>query len=175
MKMDAGLDTGPILTQRALALAPDETGASLHDKLAVLGGELLIETLPGYLNGTIQPQPQDDALATLAPRIDKDDGRIDWTEPAAVIERTVRAFTPWPGTFTVWRGKLLKILSGSPASGRAEPGRVIAYGRGFAIGTGDELLVPGRVQLAGRAAVTTEEFVRGYPEIVGALLGDDHA
>ncbi len=173
MKMDAGLDTGPILTQRALALAPDETGASLHDKLAALGGELLIETLPGYLNGTIQPQPQDDALATFAPRIDKDDGRIDWAQPAGFIERTVRAFTPWPGTFTTWRGKLLKILSGAPAAGRAEPGRVSAHGRGWAIGTGDGLFVPARVQLEGRGAVTAEEFVRGYPEIIGAVLGSE--
>src|SRR5690606_33686734 len=94
MKMDAGLDTGPILRQQAIPIAPDETGQSLHDKLAALGGNLLIETLPGYLSGEIQPQPQDDSLATLAPRIQKEEGHIDWTQPAVHIERTVRAFTP---------------------------------------------------------------------------------
>src|SRR5215212_5864473 len=124
MKMDAGLDTGPMLSQRAIPLAPDETAATLHDKLSALGAELLIETLPGYLNGEIVPQPQDDSFATLAPRIDKEEGRIDWTQPAAAIERTVRAFTPWPGTYTFWNGKQLKIHAGTIGEGSAEPGQV---------------------------------------------------
>jgi methionyl-tRNA formyltransferase len=113
MKMDAGLDTGPILSSRAIALSQRETGQSLHDKLAALGAELLIETLPGYLSGVIQPQPQDDAQATYAPAIAKEEGIIDWTQDAAAIDRLVRAFTPWPGTMTTWNGQPLKILSGS--------------------------------------------------------------
>lgn len=171
MRMDAGLDTGDILTQRAIAIAADETGASLHDKLSRLGADLLSATLPGYLNGTIPRIQQDDALATLAPRIDKDEGRIDWTQPAAQIERLVRAFTPWPGTFTFWNGVQLKLLSGTISPGHAEPGRVIDHtGRGFAIGTGDGLYIPARVQLAGRGAVSADEFRRGYPAIMGAVL-----
>ena len=171
MRMDAGLDTGPILTQREIALVPDETGASLHDKLSALGGELLIDTLPGYLDGRIQPRVQDDSLATLAPRIQKDEGRIDWTQSAVEIDRTVRAFTPWPGTFTTWDGKLLKIVSGGPVEGRAEPGQVVQHDQAVAIGTGDGLYVPARLQLEGRAAVRAEDFARGYPAFIGARLG----
>lgn len=171
MKMDAGLDTGPMLSQRSIPLAADETGASLHDKLAQLGGDLLIDTLPGYLSGAIQPTPQDNELATLAPRIDKEEGRIDWTQPAAHIERTVRAFTPWPGTFSTWNGQTLKILAGNVISGRAEPGKVVAVSGGLAIGTGEGLYAPERLQLQGRNAVTSADFVRGYPQFLKAVLG----
>ncbi len=170
MMMDAGLDTGPILRQRAIPIAPDETGQSLHDKLAQLGGDLLIETLPGYLDGSIQPQPQDDSLATLAPRIKKEEGRIDWTQPAAQIERTVRAFTPWPGTYTLWDDQQLKILSGHVTDGDAPPGRVARVGDGVVIGTGSGLFVPDRVQLEGRKAVSISDFLRGYDQFFGALL-----
>jgi methionyl-tRNA formyltransferase len=170
MKMDAGLDTGPMLSQRAIPLAPDETGATLHDKLAQLGGDLLIETLPGYLRGAIQPQAQDDALATLAPRIDKEEGRINWSQSAAQIERTVRAFTPWPGTFTTWNEQTLKILSGRVVSGNAAPGKVTQTNGILAIGTGDGLYAPDRLQLQGRNAVTSAEFLRGYGQFLGAQL-----
>lgn len=171
MKMDAGLDTGPMLRQRAIPLAPDETGQSLHDRLAELGGDLLIETLPGYLRGEILPQPQDNSLTTLAPRIQKEEGHIDWTQDAAQIERTVRAFTPWPGTFTAWNGQGLKILSGHVLPGAAEPGRVISADDLAAIGTGAGLFAPDRVQLEGRKPVTLREFLRGYENFIGAQLG----
>ena len=171
IKMDAGLDTGPILSQRAIPLAADETGASLHDKLAELGADLLIETLPGYLDGTIQPQPQNNDLATLAPRIQKEEGRIDWSQPAAQIERTVRAFTPWPGTFTSWDGQQLKVLSGKVVKGSAEPGQVVKSGDSAAIGTGDGLYAPDRVQIEGRKAISLSEFLRGHDSFIGARLG----
>ena len=172
MRMDAGLDTGPMLRQRAIPLAPDETGASLHDKLSELGGDLLIETLPGYLDGSIQPQPQDDSLATLAPRIQKEEGHIDWTQTAPQIERTVRAFTPWPGTFALWNGQQVKILGGHVVDGSAAPGQVVnARGEAAAIGTGAELYVPDRLQLQGRKPVTLREFLRGYDQFIGAQLG----
>ncbi len=170
MRMDAGIDTGPILSQRAIAIAPDETGQSLHDKLADLGGDLLIETLPGYLSGDLLPQPQDDSLMTLAPRIKKEEGHIDWTQPAAQIERTVRAFTPWPGTFAHWGDQQLKILAGHVSAGHAEPGQVVASGDLAAIGTGDGLFVPDRLQLEGRKPVLLVEFLRGYPQFVGVQL-----
>jgi methionyl-tRNA formyltransferase len=170
MKMDAGLDTGPILSQRAIPIAPDETGQSLHDKLAQLGADLLIETLPGFLDGSIQPQPQDDARATLAPRIQKEEGRIDWTQTAAQIERTVRAFYPWPGTFAFWNDQLLKILSGHVIPGSAEPGRVVRVGDSAAIGTDAQLYAPDRVQLPGRLPVTLAEFLHGHDHFVGSQL-----
>lgn len=179
MKMDAGLDTGPMLSKRAITLAPDETGQSLHDKLCVIGGELLIETLPSYLRGDIMPQPQDDALATFAPRIEKDEGRIDWSQPAEQIERLVRAFTPWPGTFTTWDGKLLKILAGQidgdgprhGASTSSLPGQVIRHDNRIGIATGDGIFYPLRVQLEGKSAVAIDDFTRGYSSFAGAVLG----
>ncbi|MBE0690772.1 MAG: methionyl-tRNA formyltransferase [Anaerolineae bacterium] len=174
MTMEAGLDTGPVLTRRAIALARDETGQSLHDKLSELGGELLIETLPGYLSGDIPAQSQDEALVTLAPRIDKDEGRIDWTQSAVQIERTIRAFTPWPGTFTHWDGKLLKLIAADLAFGSdypdAQPGVVAQYDGQTAIGTGGGLIYPTRVQLEGKSAVVIDDFVRGYPAFIGTTL-----
>jgi methionyl-tRNA formyltransferase len=173
MEMDAGLDTGPMLTQRAIPIAADETGQSLHDKLAILGADLLSETLSRYLSGEIAPQPQDNMLATLAPRIEKEAGRIDWAQDAAGIERTVRAFTPWPGTFTFWNGKQLKIHSGSAAlEGNIEPGQVVERQGRVAIGTGNGLFYPAQVQVEGRGKMTIEEFVRGHGGFVGAKLGD---
>ncbi len=170
MKMDAGLDTGPMLTQRAIPLAPDETGQSLHDKLAQIGGELLIETLPGYLDGRIQPQAQDEALVTYAPQIKKEEGHINWQQPAEAIERLVRAFTPWPGTYTFWDGQMLKILSGTTSDGHAAPGQVIQQHGQTAIGTGSGLFHPTRLQLAGRGALSIEDFIRGRPDFSSAHL-----
>lgn len=171
MKMDAGLDTGPILTQRAIPLAPDETGQSLHDKLAALGAELLIDTLPGYLSGEIVPKPQDDTGATLAPQIKKEEGQIDWAQPAQTIERLVRAFTPWPGTYTFWNGKQLKIHAGTVAAGSADPGAVSEKGGHPVIGTREGLFLPTRIQLEGKKATSIEEFVRGRSDFIGAKLG----
>jgi methionyl-tRNA formyltransferase len=139
----------------------------------VLGGDLLIDTLPGYLDGSITPQPQDDAQATLAPRIRKDEGHIDWSAPAQAIDRTVRAFTPWPGTFSFWDGKLLKIVAGSvarAATAQAAPGTVVSNHGALAIATGDGLYLPTRLQLEGRAAASAAEFVNGYPQFIGAVL-----
>lgn len=177
MKMDAGLDTGPMLKMGAMPIAPDETGQSLHDKLARLGADLLIETLPGYFSGAIQPQPQPDDGMTFAPQIKKEEGRIDWSADAAAIERTIRAFTPWPGTFTTWDGQTLKILGGEVAAGehRADihnqtPGSVVLDGERAAIVTGDGLFYPTEVQLAGKKPTPIEAFLRGYPGLVGAVL-----
>jgi methionyl-tRNA formyltransferase len=171
MKMDAGLDTGPMLSRRAIPIAPDETGQSLHDKLSILGADLLMETLPGYLAGQIPPQPQPDEGVTLAPQIKKEEGLIDWTQSAAQIERTVRAFTPWPGTSTTWEGRQLKILSGEVGDGSAEPGMVIQKQGRVAIGTGQGLFYPTRLQLAGRSALSIDDFMRGQADLVGASLG----
>lgn len=171
MKMDAGLDTGPILTQRAVSIAAGETGQSLHDKLAQVGADLLIDTLPGYLHGTIRLKPQDDSLATHAPTIKKEEGQIDWSDSAAAIERQIRAFTPWPGTFTTWNGQQLKILAATVGMGHADPGAVIEQGGRVAVGTGDGLLFLSQVQLAGRSAQSIEAFVNGHAEFVSSRLG----
>ena len=142
MLLDAGLDTGPVLARRALSLSRDETGQSLHDKLSQFGAELLLETLNPYLSAEISPQPQDDSQATYAPQIRKEDGEIDWTQSAPAIDRLVRAFTPWPGTFTRWKGKELKIISGRIGAGSARAGQVVDSGGAIAIGTGEGLYLP---------------------------------
>lgn len=172
MLMDAGLDTGPMLSKRAIPIASDETGQSLHDQLARLGADLLIDTLPDYLAGAIQPQPQPETGVTYAPQIEKEEGDIDWSQDAASIERLVRAFTPWPGTYTQFRGKQLKIHTGAAAPGHAAAGHVIAQGEGVAIGTGDGLFVPTEVQLAGKKRTDIASFINGYTDFVGTILPD---
>lgn len=170
MKMDAGLDTGPMLTQRAIPIAADDTSQSLHDKLAQLGGDLLIETLPGYFEGTLQPQPQPEEGVTYAPQIQKEEGFIDWTQDAHTIERLVRAFTPWPGTSTTWNGQQVKILGGTAGEGKAAPGQVIIRDGRVAIGTGGGLYYPTQLQIAGRSAMPTAEFIKGRADFVNAQL-----
>lgn len=171
MMMDAGLDTGPILSQRAIPIAPDETGQSLHDKLAQLGAELLIETLPLYLNGSVKPQPQTEEGVTYAPQITKEEGLIDWQQSAVVIDRLVRAFTPWPGTYTYWGDKQLKIHHGQAADGHLPIGHVEEVKGQLAIGTGDGLYLPQIVQLEGKKALNITDFVRGHRDFLGAQLG----
>lgn len=187
MQMDAGMDTGPILLQDSIPMALTETGQSLHDKLATLGANLLVHTLDWVAAGTIapHPQPDDDSLVTYAPMLKKADGRIDWTESAIAIDRQVRAYTPWPGTFTTWCSQHLKILSGGilPEGSlalSAAPGTVIDLGAAgidhpspVAIGTGSGLYVPARVQLAGRSAVDMAQFINGAPDFIGSTLGAD--
>lgn len=173
MRMDAGLDTGPMIAQRTLPIEANETGQSLHDKLAVLGGELLLDTLPAYCAGDMppQPQPDDETLITYAGQIKKDEGRINWQDSAAAIDRLVRAFTPWPGTFTTWDDRLLKIKGGTVTTGRANPGTVIAHQGALAIGTGEGLYRPQVLQLAGKKALNAADFQRGHATIIGATLG----
>ncbi len=170
MLMEAGLDSGPILAQQTVPLAPDETAQSLHDRLAPLGAELLMAMLPDWLAGRMESQPQDETKVTLAPQLRKEDGLIDWAQPADSIERQVRAFTPWPGSFTAWDGRQLKILEAAVAAGTAAPGLVVAHGAGIAIGTGAALLLPLRLQLAGRSAQARDTFLRGQRGIIGAQL-----
>ena len=172
MLLDAGLDTGPILSQHAVKLAADETGQSLHDKLSELGAALLIESLPGYLAGEIAPQIQDDAFATYAPQIKKLEGEIDWSLPATAIERLVRAFTPWPGTFTHWKGEALKVNAGYVGAGQAPVGQVVRQQTSIAIGTGAGLYFPSALQLAGKKRLPIDDFVNGYGDFVGSVLGN---
>lgn len=181
MIMEAGLDTGPILLQDSIPIAPDETGQSLHDKLAPLGAILLVHTLEWLLSGSIAPHPQPtrEALITFAPQIKKEDGAIDWSQSATQIDRHVRAFTPWPGTYTHWDGRRVKIIAGYPVdvSTTLAPGEVrpaqdtpLAGDAPLGIGTGRGLYVPTRLQIEGRKAVSAAEFVRGAPGfLVGAL------
>lgn len=177
MQMDVGLDTGPMLSRQGVALAPTETGQSLHDKLAAIGGTLLIETLHAYLSGELTPQAQDESLQTYAPMIKKEDGALVWTQSAVALERQIRAFDPWPGTFTQWEGKVLKVLpavANMPRviAGSAAAGEVVKLRTGeIVVGTGDGLLVLWQVQLAGKPPASIQAFTNGYPAFIGATLG----
>lgn len=174
MRMDAGLDTGPMIAQRSIPIEPDETGASLHDKLAALGAEMLPDVLARYLHGELRPIPQPEEGVTLAPTLDKSDGQIDWTSSAAAIDRQVRAYTPWPGAFSYLGGESIKILAGRPGSrdpGYPVPGTVLAYEGGLAVQTGDGLYLLESIQPAGKKPMTGQAFLAGHPEAPGKILG----
>jgi len=172
MLMDEGLDSGPMLSQRATPIGPQETGASLHDTLADLGADLLLETLPGYLSGEVRPRPQPDEGVTLAPSLKKEAGRIDWAQRAVEIDRQVRAFDPWPGTHTLWGEERLKVLSGSPQpdKSRAVPGTVVSGAEGPAVATGEGLYALERIQPPGGKPMPAQAYVNGRPDFVGATL-----
>jgi len=165
MRMDAGLDTGPMLLREAVPISPSATTATLHDTLATLGARLALAALAS----PPEPMPQPAEGATYAPKLSRDDGRIDWTRDAASIERRVRAFDPWPGTFTALDGAVLKILAASVTDGSGPPGTVLDDRLLVACGRGALRLT--RVQLAGRAAMDAAAFLRGHPLVPGARLG----
>ena len=178
MVMDAGLDTGPIVAQRPVGIGTGETGLSLHDKLARIGAELLVECLPAFLNGSIEPAAQDASRVTYAPSIKKEEGALDWSRPASEIERMVRAFTPWPGTFTSWKGRTLKIHGGFDSAGQAPAGKVVERDGNTAIGTGRGLYIPTELQLEGKKRQSVGDFLNGHSDFIGSVLrnqvaGDD--
>lgn len=173
MLMDEKLDHGPVLIKKAIPMPKDATAESLSKELAELSGELLLETIPLYAEGKIQPRDQDHEKATYCKLLRKEDGRIDWSFPAPAIERQMRAFTPWPGTYTFWDEKRIKIHGGQALVQRGkkkQPGTVIAHNRSFAIQTGKGFLIPSFVQMEGKARVDTETFLRGYPAVLGSIL-----
>lgn len=161
MKMDPGVDTGPILSQRALPIAPNDTTGSLSVKLAELGAELLIETLPAYLRGEIKLQPQDDLLASYAPMLKKEDGRLDFAHPAEELARHVRAFNPWPGAFMLWHGGPLKIHRAHAFAAKAESGKRLIHQGLPAVGTAEGLLILDEVQPAGKKSMPGKAFLAG--------------
>jgi methionyl-tRNA formyltransferase len=181
MLMDAGMDTGPVLAQVRAPIAPLDTTGTLTASLAELGADLLAETLPRWLAAEITPQPQDDSKATVTKLIRKEDGSIDWALPAVEIWRRVRAYTPWPGAATALAGEPLLIRQARPvtASSGNLPGTVVAMphappseaeGEAFAVQTGDGLLAVLELQRAGRRAVSSADFARGIPGIIGRQL-----
>ena len=176
MLMDAGMDTGPMLSQSACPIGADDTAGDLTARLAISGASLLMATLPRWLAGEIEPQPQDSALATYAPMVRKQDGHIDWTRSARWIARQVRAYQPWPGATTRWDGRSLKILEAQSVHipvGDEDPGRAVSWREGVAVVTGEGLLRLSQVQLAGKRALPMREFLHGHPQFLGSLLGDN--
>jgi methionyl-tRNA formyltransferase len=174
MQIDEGMDTGPVLLTRSEPVRATDTAEELEGRLAGLGAGLLVETLAGLEQGTIAPVPQDDARATYAPLIKKEDGRIDWTRPAPVLERRVRAFHPWPGAVTTSGGRELKVLRARAESGGpGEPGTVVGVDRGglvVACGEGTRLRLL-EVQPESRRPMPAAAFAAGARIVPGARLG----
>ena len=173
MKMDEDLDTGPIIAQEKITITPNETGESLHDKLAKLSAQTLLKHLPDYLAGKITPQAQDDAQASVASKLTRKNGRIDWTKPAEEIERMVRAYYPWPGTWSMWSGQTLKIIAADPQilkSNHSQPGTVFKYNEKLAVQCGNGALAIETLQLEGKKSMSAAEFLRGYGSVVDATL-----
>ena len=161
MKMDVGLDTGPILSQRSTPLMPDDTAGSVLERLSHLGADLLIETLPDYLSGKIEPTPQPEEGMTYAPMLKKEEGQLDFTHPAEELERRVRAFNPWPGAFMDFDGSLLKIHRAHVIQGEAKVGQRLMYEGQPTMGTEDGLLVLDEVQPAGKKSMSGKSFLTG--------------
>jgi methionyl-tRNA formyltransferase len=172
MRMDVGLDTGPILAQRAEPIHPDDTSLTLSERLSRLGATLLLDVLPDYLAGKLAAQPQAESLATYAPQLKKEDGHLDFTQPATDLERRVRAFTPWPGAFALWQDQPIKILRTAVSeSVKGEPGQVVQTSQGPTIVCGARGLLLLEVQPPSKKPMPAADFARGARGFVGARLG----
>ena len=173
MQMDAGLDTGAILSKAATPIETSDNAQTLHDRLAKLGAELLLKTIPGHVSGEFTPEPQNDALATHAEKITREMGRIDWSQPATQLWNQARAFTPWPGIFTHLNGRLLKLHEVEPAEADCPGPGVVGQtdADGILVGCGDGALRIMRLQKEGAKRLAAAEFLAGNPLPVGTQLG----
>jgi methionyl-tRNA formyltransferase len=185
MLLDAGMDSGPVLAQGREPIAPHDTAATLGDRLARMGADLLVRTLPRWLGGTITPQPQDPTAVTTCGLLRREDGLLNWARPAEELAREVRAYTPWPGTTAFWEGRRLKVLEaapqprdlGGPLWANNPPGTVLLLsdegGRAVvAARAGEGWLELLQVQLEGRGALPVVAFVAGYPGFIGSSLAE---
>lgn len=176
MLMDKGMDTGPILTQESVSIYGEDTTGSLTARLAQVGARLLVETMPKWFEGEITPQPQDESRASYTKTISKEDGVLDWNLTALELWRRIKAFDPWPGCYTWWQGKRLKVSEAIPLAGGKpeEAGKVVALPQGtkapIGVETRDGILGLIRVQMEGKRVISAEEFVRGQRDFSGSRL-----
>ena len=162
MKMDVGMDTGPMLLSREIPIGGEDTAETLYPRLSLLGAEALTEALRRLREGTLPEIPQDDSLATTAPMLRKEHGRIDWARPAAEVRNLIRGMTPWPSAFAAHDGKPLKILSASLREGKGEPGEILDVGReGMLVACGDGAIALGRVQPEGGRPMASRDYAHG--------------
>lgn len=175
MLMDSGMDTGPVLARAQIPVSARDTTGSLGGKLSLIGAHLLLDVLVRWVRGEIDPQPQNEAEATYCGAISKEAGKIDWHLSAGELWRRVRAYQPWPGCYTRWQGKQLKIIEAVPLGDveALEAGQVVALNRkgaAFGVSTGDGVLGVLRVQLEGKRAMSAADFLRGQRHLIGAIL-----
>jgi methionyl-tRNA formyltransferase len=172
MRIDAGLDTGDILLQREMPIPDDDTAETLAPRLAEIGADLMVETLSGLQSGSIEPRPQDNSLATLAPILKKEDGLLDFSRPASELANRIRGFQPWPGAYTKFRGKNLHIWKAALASGALPIAALHSEGDHLFVGCGQnsslELL---EIQLEGKKRSSASDFVHGYRPQPGEKVG----
>ncbi len=169
MYMDEGLDTGDILLQRQIDIPPTDTGGSLHDRLAKIAPDALLDSLGSLVKSSAPRIPQDNTRVTYAPKLKREDGKIDWSEPADVIERKIRAFNPWPGAFTKLDGPNLKIFSASIVDLSGKPGEILGSGKELVIAAGERALSLEEVQLEGKRRMSATEFLRGHASALGVV------
>ena len=174
MRMDVGMDTGPMLHVREMPIREEDTAETMFTKLSLLGAEALCEALPKLREGTLDETPQDAALATYAPMLKKEHGRIDWSRPAREVRNLVRGMTPWPSAFALHAGKTLKVLTSAVAgeSGPAgEPGEIVSLGRGgIAVACGEGILLLHVVQAEGGKAMDAWAYAQGRRVAAGERL-----
>jgi methionyl-tRNA formyltransferase len=171
MQMDKGLDTGAMLSRAALPIQPDDTTGSLHDRLAALGASEIVRLLPNLETGGVAAMPQDEALANYANKISKEEARLDWTRPAAELDRKIRAFNPFPGAFALLDASPLKIWQASPASGSGQPGEILALTHGaLHVACGEGALAVREVQQAGGKRLAISAFLAGHALKLGDRL-----
>lgn len=174
MQMDKGLDTGPVFVQEAIAIHPEETAQSLHDRLADLGAAMIRRYLDAIVDGHLMATAQDETAATYAPMIRKEEGELVWHEPAPALERRVRAMTPWPGAYTWWQGQRLRVVRAALAAAPAgPPGVVMSHDGDVVVCAAAGALRLLDVQPAGGRVMSIDAFVNGHPDFVGSRLGRD--
>jgi methionyl-tRNA formyltransferase len=174
MQMEAGLDTGPMLLKVSTAITSEDTGGSLHDRLAELGPPAVLQAIEGLAAGTLKGEVQNNDLATYAHKLNKDEARIDWSRPAVELERLIRAFNPWPICHSTLNGEALKVLAAQPADGHRAPGEILSASRdGLIVACGEGALRLTRLQLPGGKALNFADLLNSRREqfAVGTVLG----
>lgn len=165
MRMEAGLDTGPMLLKVVTPISAEDTGGTLHDRLAEMGPPAVVQAIAGLADGSLQGEIQDDALATYAHKLNKDEARIDWTHPAVELERLIRAFNPWPVCHSTLDGESVKVLAANLSTGQGAPGEILSASKdGLVVACGDQALSLTRLQLPGGKALSFSDLFNSRRE-----------